>query len=84
MHKVQLFRIAVDFSFDFFPKTKLTSFSAVSGASLPWQAFWVPSIPYNALNEFGAFYLAVKEFVGPIRSLHLLIASEATSYIPTT
>ncbi len=62
---------------------KEISLLAVFIASLPWQAFWVPSVPYNALKLWGAYYLAVREFVGPINFLHLLTASGAISYIPT-
>ena len=52
-------------------------------ASLPWQAFLVPSVPYKALMVFGAYSLALIEFVGPINFLHFLIASGETSSIPT-
>lgn len=53
------------------------------GESLPWTAFLVPSSPYLALIELGAYSLAFNEFVGPIKFLHFLIASGATSSIPT-
>lgn len=53
------------------------------GESAPWQAFWVPSVPYNALRLYGAYYRAFSEFVGPISFLHLEMASGAISSIPT-
>lgn len=56
---------------------------AVSGASEPWHAFLVPSVPNLALKLSGASYLALFEFVGPISFLHLVMASGAISSIPT-
>jgi hypothetical protein len=49
--------------------------SADWGASLPCTAFLVPSYPYLPLIELGAYYLALREFVGPIKFLHFFIAS---------
>lgn len=71
-------------SFDYLEKIYLSSLAAVYGASLPWHAFLVPSIPYNALILCGAFYFATNELVGPINYLHFAIAFSATNYIPTT
>lgn len=70
--------------FKFFEEKIIESYLlAVLTASLPWQAFLVPSVPYNALRLSGAYYLALRELVGPINFLHLLTASGDMSYIPT-
>ena len=42
----------------------------------------VPSYPYRALKDLGAYYLALFELVGPINFLHLVIALGAMSSIP--
>lgn len=90
MHKVQLYSIGFDFNIN---KITLSSgdcekinpsyLSTDWGESLPCTAFLVPSYPYFPLIELGAYYLAFNEFVGPMKVLHFLIASGATSSIPT-
>lgn len=65
------------------PNIKFNYRYADCGESLPCTAFLVPSYPYLARIEFGAYYLAFKELVGPINVLHFLIASGANNSIPT-
>lgn len=57
------------------PNIKFNYRYADCGESLPWTAFLVPSYPYLALIELGAYYLAFKELVGPMKVLHFLMAS---------
>lgn len=87
IQRVQLSRTAVVFihlSDSLPPKKKFASLVADSLESDPWVAFLVPSVPYNALSEFGASYYAFYVFVGPIKLLHLVTASGPTRFIPTT
>lgn len=45
MHNEQLFKTAVDFIILSLPKKIFISFSADPYESLPWTAFFVPSVP---------------------------------------
>lgn len=90
MHNVQLYSTGLDFvnkkytlSSGDWEKIKPNYLSTDWGESLPWTAFLVPSYPYFPLIEFGASSLAFNELVGPIKFLHFLMASGATSSIPT-
>lgn len=60
-----------------------SSLSAVAGASLPWQAFLVPSVPNFARKELGDSYFAFRELVGPMSLRHRVMASGAISSMPT-
>jgi hypothetical protein len=87
MQSVQLFKTAVLLIFFWLgspPKKKSTSLVADYTESLPWTAFFVPSVPKRALIEFGASALAFSVLVGPINYLHPFMASLETSSIPTT
>lgn len=56
-----------------------SSLSADCGESLPWQAFFVPSVPKLALMLCGAYFLAFSLLVGPRVFRQRLIASGAMS-----
>ena len=54
----QLLNKAVEQSVELAPKKKSSSLAALTGESEPWTAFYLPSVPYNALKLPGASYLA--------------------------
>ena len=87
MQRVQLFKVAVVFiglAFVSPSNQKLFSLFIELFESDPWQAFFVPSVPNNALRELGASAKAFYVLVGPIKPLHFSTALSATSSIPTT
>ena len=57
--------------------------AAVSGASEPWHAFKVPSLPKRALMDSGAFMRASSEFVGPRSALQPAMESFPTISMAT-
>jgi hypothetical protein len=63
-------------------KKKSSSLFALTNESLPCTAFLVPSVPYRALIDLGAYFLALSELVGPINSLQALIPFLFISSIP--
>ena len=66
----------------FCEKKKSVSLFQLGPESLPWTAFFVSSVPKIPLIEWGAYYLALNELVGPINCRHLSTAFGAISSIP--